>query len=96
MANYLLTSHTRSQQQVASDDHERLLAALKAGNFTRAHDIIEDHIQGAWPENSGENERISKTISLPHHGGRRAASRTQPLLGQPDDLTRGISFFLTA
>ena len=47
VANYLLTSHTRSQQQVASDDHERLLAALKAGNFTRAHDIIEDHIQGA-------------------------------------------------
>ena len=29
VANYLLTSHTRSQQQVASDDHERLLAALK-------------------------------------------------------------------
>lgn len=27
VANYLLTSHTRSQQQVASDDHERLLAA---------------------------------------------------------------------
>jgi len=47
VANYLLTSHTRSQQQVASDDHERLLAALKAGNFTQAHDIIEDHIQGA-------------------------------------------------
>ena len=47
VANYLLTSHTRSQQQVASDDHERLLAALKAGNFTRAHDIIENHIQGA-------------------------------------------------
>ena len=47
VANYLLTSHARSQQQVASDDHERLLAALKAGNFTRAHDIIEDHIQGA-------------------------------------------------
>lgn len=47
VANYLLTSHTRSQQEVASEDHEKLLAALRESDYARAHEIIEEHIQGA-------------------------------------------------
>ena len=47
VANYLLASHTRVQQESASGDHEMVLDALRAGDFSRAHSIIEAHIQGA-------------------------------------------------
>ena len=47
VANYLLASHTRVQQESASGDHEMVLDALRAGDFSRAHSIIEEHIQGA-------------------------------------------------
>lgn len=47
VANYLLASHTRVQQESASGDHEMMLDALRAGDFSRAHGIIEEHIQGA-------------------------------------------------
>ena len=47
VANYLLASHTRVQQESASGDHEMVLDALRAGDFSRAHGIIEEHIQGA-------------------------------------------------
>ena len=38
---------TRVQQESASGDHEMMLDALRAGDFSRAHGIIEEHIQGA-------------------------------------------------
>lgn len=47
VANYLLASHTRVQQESASGDHEMVLDALRAGDFSQAHSIIEEHIQGA-------------------------------------------------
>lgn len=47
VANYLLASHTQSQQKVASDDHEKLLHALRKNDYVTAHQILESHIQSA-------------------------------------------------
>ena len=40
-------SRTPVQQESASGDHEMVLDALRAGDFSQAHSIIEEHIQGA-------------------------------------------------
>lgn len=47
VANYLLTHHTHAQQEVAADDHEKILLALHHKDFLRAHSFLEAHIQGA-------------------------------------------------
>lgn len=47
VANYLLISHTRSQQEVASDDHEKLLRALRESDYAKAQEIMRSHIQEA-------------------------------------------------
>lgn len=47
VANYLLTTHTKEQQEVAADDHIRLLDALEAGDYDRARAISDEHIYSA-------------------------------------------------
>lgn len=47
VANYLLTTHTKKQQEVAADDHARLLDALEAEDYDRARAISDKHIYGA-------------------------------------------------
>lgn len=47
VANYLLISHTRSQQEIASDDHEKILRALHEDDYDRAQEIMKSHIQDA-------------------------------------------------
>lgn len=47
VANYLLATHTKQQQEVAADDHVRLLAALEEKDFTKARAISDEHIFGA-------------------------------------------------
>lgn len=47
VANFLLTTHTKKQQEVAADDHSRIMAALEIGDFQRARAISDEHIYGA-------------------------------------------------
>ena len=47
VANFLLTTHTKKQQEVAAGDHGRLLDALEAGNFDLARALSDEHIYGA-------------------------------------------------
>lgn len=47
VANYLLTDHTQTQQEVASGDHKKLLDALEKKNFKKAHNLLKEHIDGA-------------------------------------------------
>ena len=47
VANYLLTSHTRSQQRIAADDHEKILRALRDADYARAQALSQTHIQDA-------------------------------------------------
>lgn len=48
VANYLLTNHTRVQQEIASDDHEKILQLMKKKDYAKAQEMIESHIQGAY------------------------------------------------
>lgn len=45
--NYLLIGHTQSQQQVAADDHVKLVTALEQKKYEEACSIIDLHINGA-------------------------------------------------
>lgn len=47
VVNYLLAEHTPTQQQVASDDHIKLVKALEQEDYQRACSIIDLHINGA-------------------------------------------------
>ncbi len=47
VANYLQTRHTHRQQEIASDEHEKLLEAIRDGDFELARSITTNHIQEA-------------------------------------------------
>lgn len=47
VANYLITAHTQEQQRVASDDHEKILDALRSGDYGEAIREMDGHIYGA-------------------------------------------------
>lgn len=60
VANYLLATHTKQQQEVAAGDHLRLLAALEKKDYDKARAISDDHIYGA-------REKIIQKMRLNAH-----------------------------
>ena len=47
VANYLITSHIPEKEQIAAEDHGRILDALEAGDYEAARERIHAHIYGA-------------------------------------------------
>lgn len=47
VANYLIASHTPEQENIAAEDHLKILNALENQDFSLASHIMEEHIFGA-------------------------------------------------
>ncbi len=60
VANYLIAAHSQTEQEIASDDHEKMLEELQKGDWAAAIAVMEKHVYGAR-DKMIRNMRVNQT-----------------------------------